>query len=286
MTASAKRRRKELTDRLAPFRPEPLDASQRGSGLNATWKLVLNGKPAILKTYSSRRNPLKTLLVSMEHALTGRTPYSAAARQQTEQENLHSWKQAGFDVPALVEHRFDPPLPIPCLCMEFITGHPLSNRLSDPAVPLPKRQELLAAFAPDWARRHAAALTAGNPRLIHEHATFEHVLQAADRLVTFDLEVSFTSPARLGGRIAAEIAGYMRSLLRRLPAGEHASFMQTLVASYPDRGLLKEVSREYLHAPSPPRRLAHRLLRRRARASNHGRISKYDVAELLESILR
>ena len=56
-----------LAEALDPYNPRKLDSSSRGSGLNAVWQIALPSGPAILKTYASRRDPIKTALSCFDH---------------------------------------------------------------------------------------------------------------------------------------------------------------------------------------------------------------------------
>jgi hypothetical protein len=261
---SAAARENALRASLAPFAPRRLDVSRRGSGLNAVWRITLDGAPAVLKTYDTRRGPVRTALTALEHRLSGRTPYAAAARQRTERDGLRLWRDAGFDVPALHETPLPVRLPVPHLCMEWLPGPTLPAFLTDAAQPDSAREDALRRFAPAWAARHALALERDEPRLLQEHATLDHVLVSGERLVTFDLEVAFRPGAHVPALIAREICGYLRSILRRLPAAPGIRAFEVLVAAYPQRDILDTAWREILANPRPAARLLHAIERRLA----------------------
>lgn len=269
---------------LRAYAPEKLDSSARGSGLNAVWKIRIGPRPAVLKTYASRRNPVDTVLAELSHRTAGRTGYSAAARRHTEFRNLAHWHEMGFDVPALIPHRFVPPLPLPWLCLEYVEGRTLANLLADPHVAPAEQEEIFSRFLRSWAGRHTAAEDRQDRSLIQEHPTIDHILVADNRLVTFDLEVGFTR-GDVRALVAREIAGVLVSLFRRLPEPRATHFLAQFVAGYPDRTRIEFVAREFLKSPSPWRRVLHGLAARRARARGV-RMHRAEIARRLATALR
>ncbi len=261
---------------LAPYSPRQLAVSSRGSGLNAVWEIRLAGRPVILKTYSSRRGVLSTFLSNTGHVFGGRTSYLSEARYQTELSNLDLWRNSGFEVPGVVQHDFNPPLPVKYLCMEYVDGPLLSSYLSDPDISAEKKDSVLAAFLRRWAERHTAAENLREPRLVQEHATFNHVILAGDRFVTFDLEVSYTGSANIQRLIAYEICGYLRSIFKRLPEDRITRFLDILVENYPRRDFLSAVYRELFESRDLSARFIHlidRILIKRGR-----KMHKYQIA--------
>ncbi|HOW96946.1 MAG TPA: hypothetical protein P5567_10140 [Kiritimatiellia bacterium] len=273
-----------LLEQLRPWQAERLDGSARGSGLNAVWKIRLPAGPAILKTFSRRRGRAQTLLTEINHRLGGLTSFTARGRRRTEAAILALWRDADLDAPRLLD---DPPglaLALPHLCMEFVDGELLSHRLADESRPLAERDALLVRFLRAWSDRHALADERRYPRLIQEHGSFEHVMVAGDRLVTFDLEVSFQRSRDVRACIVAEIVGYVRSLFRLLPAPLAGHYLGVVVREYPRREYLEEVPRRLLRHPNPVLRAIHFLDRRLLRKP--GKWHKYRVAELLMSELK
>jgi hypothetical protein len=258
---------------------ERIDGSSRGSGLNAVWKIRVDGRPVILKTYSSRRAPFQSCLNNVGHLLSGRTPYTARARQRTERWNLLLWRQHGFDVPALLPCLPLEKLPIPHLCMEYIEGRTLSAYLADDRIPAAERDETFDRFLATWGSRHSRADRLSEPRLLQEHGTLDHVLVSGRRLATFDLEVSFRGGRRVRSCISGEISGYLRSLLKQQSPETSQRLLAMLVRRYPHRSYLEEVCTELLRNGNPLFRLLH-ALERRCRGKP-GAIHKYNAAAAL-----
>ncbi|MFC1497588.1 hypothetical protein ACFLS1_03820 [Verrucomicrobiota bacterium] len=271
-----------LSEALASYSPQQLEVSRRGSGLNAVWKIDINGKPAVLKTYSSRRGPIKTFLSNIEHFLSGRTPYTPSARYHTERENLRLWKKAGFDVPDIMEHHFDPEIPLPHLCLEYVEGSLLSSHLANTSILDKEKNNVFREFVEQWANRHQAAAQSSNPRLIQEHATLDHVIFSHDRFVTLDLEVSYKRQ-NIKALIAHEICGYMKPLFKRLPDKEADHFLELLVKHYPHRQYLEAIYTELLENPNPLVRLIHFLDRRLKKRGKTA--TKFEVARRLNAKL-
>ncbi len=256
-----------------------LDASERGSGLNAVWRITCGGEPAILKTYSRRRSAIQTALTNFGNWIGGRTSYTAAGRCRTERENLALWAAEKFDVPALRSGPDGLAMPLPHLFMEYVDGATMIGYLADGAIPQADRDAALARFARGWAARHDRAERSGDARLLQEHGSFDHVLVAGERLATFDLEVAYRRGSRIGACVAGEVCGYIRSLFRRLDRAQAEHALRVLVRAYPDRGRLAGVYGELFASPSPGARLINGIDRRWLRKP--GVMHKFAAAELL-----
>ena len=269
---------------MAPYHPEWIDGSKRGSGMNATWRISVAGTRMILKTYDSRRNPLQSVLTEFGNRATGLTSYAAEARCCTERECLRAWREAGFEVPAVMEFFPSIPLPSAFLAMEEIHGSLLLDILADTSVEKPKRRQLLERFLPLWAARHAEAVRRRDPRLVQEHGTFAHVFVDGNRFVTFDLEVAYCCPRDVQGLVGREIRAYLRSLAKRLPAEDVDDWFRVIATVYPEKALLKRACDDLLRNRSPFRRFFHKLARLLPAAKRMH--SKYEIAQRLEAAMQ
>jgi len=276
--------RTEFEAALSMYHPQWLDGSRRGSGMNATWRIRLGGRPVILKTYGSRRGPVQSILTEMGNRLTGLTSYGAESRCETERECLKAWREAGFPVPGLVD--FDPaiPLPTPFVAMEEVRGRLLIDVLADGSIGREERASVLRRFVGEWSRRHAEAVRLGNPRFVQKHGTFAHVFVEGDRFVTFDLEVAHRRGSAVQGCVGREIICYLRSLDRRFAPGEADEWIRVVAASYPDRELLRGAADGLLRNPNPLLRALHNLAQRLPSSGKPG--SKYSTARRLAAALR
>jgi len=276
--------RDQLDSLLAAYTPRRIDASARGSGWNSVWIILSGDRPLILKVYGRRRSRIRERLIDLSHRFGGRTPYTAAARRQTEARCLHLWQSCGFDVPTLVTPPLDfPALPAPFLLQAFVPGPTLADALGDDAIPWADRRALWQRAVAAWGRRHEAALARREPALIQEHPGLDHLLVSGPRLVTFDMEVAYTGRATVPDRIAAELCGLVRSLFKRLPPEPAAALLDDLVAAYPVRARLEEIHPALFNHPAPLRRLGHRLDRRWLRKP--GALDKYEAARRIQAAL-
>ncbi len=269
---------------LSPFSPRLLDASARGSGWNSVWLLTGNGTSVVLKIYGRRRTRIREWLTCLANAIGGRTGYTAAARRKTEHQGLTLWREAGFDVPRITCAPLPmPPLPAPFLLLEYLPGPSLAALLSDPGVERAEKETLFLRFIHDWGRRHAVALDLSEPGLLQEHPGLDHVLVSDGRLVTFDLEVAYTSRRQVAETVSTEIAGLVRSLFKFLPERDAELYLRLITESYPDRSRLLRVHTDLFANASPLRRLLHALDRRLLRTP--GRLDKFVAATRLRDAL-
>jgi len=261
-----------------------LDTSDRGSGLNAVWLIRRDRRRVVLKTFSRRRARIRTVLLDVGHGLTGRTRYNAWARYRTEAENLSIWRREGFDVPELLPPLPASEMPLPHLCMAYVSGVLLSDFMTDPDVSPKQKETVLVRFLHAWGARHARAEALAEPRLIQEHGTVNHVFVSGDQLVTFDLEISYTGTRRLRSLIGAEIIGYLRSLLKGHTPEAAQRILDLLVREYPHREYLEAACTELFQNPNPGRRLFHALDRCLLRRPD--KMHKFRAAEILAEAMR
>jgi hypothetical protein len=95
------------------------------------------------------------------------------------------------------------------------------------------------------------------PRLLHEHGSFRHVFVSSERLVTFDLEISWVRRGRTRYLVGREIAAFLRSLGRA--CGEDRDLFRSrlaaLVDAYGDREQWLDAVRTMTRPESLPWRL-------------------------------
>jgi len=208
----------------------------------------------LVKEYGAKRSALRLALVQLGHwTFAGKSPATARGRCANERAVVALWAREGFDV-----FRFLPEETERAgrrrNVFAWEEGRTLYDTLGDPAEPEAQNLERLGRFGAAWARRHRRALELSEPRLLHEHGTFRHVLVAGRRLITFDLEVSWVrrgSVERLAGR---EVAAFVRSLARASVPERFEPRLRALVAGYADRALLRRLAGTMLR-PRGPRRL-------------------------------
>ena len=227
---------------------ELLARSARGDGKHLVLKVELGGRPAVVKLYGRKRDWLRDWLRDVgQRLLVGKSGMTPAARCRTERETLALWRAHGCDVPAALELPLPPEVPPLRLVSEWIDGQLLFVPIRDPRVALAEKQRLLARLAAEWGRRHELALRLREPRLIQAHAMLGHVLWvaagasgpgSAERLVTFDFEVTWARRAASPRRVAHELMQLLESIAAFAPLDQIGPLIAAFVAAYPERGWL------------------------------------------------
>lgn len=252
---------------------------------NRSWRVETPDGPALQKLYCERTGAVAALvrefLIAAARSKTSQRPL---ARKATERRLLRLWRDHGFDVP---RDRTDE---LPAFgganvaLFEFVDGAtPLWDLLADRRLDEARRESVLRRFAAEWGRRHAEALRTGESGLVQEHGSIRHVLVAGERQVWIDLEQAFRARGDLRPLVAKEIAGYLRSIWKRVGEERYARDLATIVAAYPDPGILRSAADEYLR----PRGLRRALWAvDRALRNERRRRAKYGALEALDAELR
>ncbi|MEW6743875.1 MAG: hypothetical protein AB1486_14060 [Planctomycetota bacterium] len=263
---------------------EVLNVSRAGGEEHRVLKLVIEGESAIAKIYGLKRNTVRTLLWQIGHrVLAGKSSIFARSRWATEREVLALWRANGFDVPRLLELELPASFPRPYLLLEWIDGPSMEELLRDEELALGEKEALLMRFVEVWGRRHERALELGEPRLIHEHPTFAHVLVKDDRLVHFDFEVAYTKRRPVGRLVSFEILGFLRSLAKCDP-WDYQVLLERVLETYPVRFRLETTVRDL----SVGRHATHRLFLAldRLRRARRRPYNKYVILQSLGDALR
>lgn len=237
-------------------------ATRRRALGNRAWRVpLLAGGTAILKLHRPRRRAGVTRLRGLLNALRRcKTGVGVSARRATEERLLRHWAAAGCDVPRLLPASAAGLAPGPALLLEDLGSLTLLDRLAPRArLAGAERSGLLRRFAAALARRQRLALDCGDPLLVHEHGSLDHVLLCGERLVTFDLEQAFLAHKAVLPLLTKELVSTLRSLARVVDVHRLRADLDDLVAGYGDRALLGEIVREGLASASPRRRLMHAL---------------------------
>lgn len=239
----------------APGVPFGLEVIQAGGGHGLGNALYLDrAQPALLKVYRPRRRgaALRETLRSIGHQLfEGKRGTAPRDRQRTESVVLRLWSAHGFDVPAVIERPIPPEVRDPALWLEWCPGRTLDAALSADACDLAAARDLAERLAREQARRHQKALELSEPLLAMEHPSIVHVLASGGRLVTIDFENAYRRGFRAAEAVARELAGTLRSFIRRLPDRGEALF-DAYVAAYPHRDLLRAAAESTLRGGGIP----------------------------------
>jgi len=225
-----------------PVVPFGLEVIQAGGGHGLGNALYLDrARPALLKVYRPRRRgaPLRETLRSIGHQLfEGKRGTAPHDRQRTESVVLRLWAAHGFDVPAVIERPVPPEVSDPALWLEWCPGESLDRALAALSLDPAAARALVERLAREQARRHQKAIELSEPLLAMEHPSIVHVLASGERLVSIDFENAWRRGFPAASAVARELAGTLRSILRRLPERGEALF-DAYVAAYPRPDLLR-----------------------------------------------
>ncbi len=260
---------------------ELLARSARGDGRHLVARIELGGRPAVLKLFGRKRDPLREWLRDFgQRVLVGKTGMAPATRQRTERESLEAWRAGGFDVPALLDWPLPAEVPPHRLLLEWLPGDLLSARVCWPHVAREEKERLLARLAREVARRHGRALERREPRLVQSHATLAHVMvvpaatgpqagavaAAGERLVTFDFEVAWARRSALERLVALEVGQLVESIASFAPTEQIGPLIGAFVRAYGEserlRGLVATVRRGRVPLLAPLNRLRLQLRER------------------------
>lgn len=261
-----------------------LDRSTHRGGDQAVVKIDTSRGAVVVKRFGRRRTRVREALIQIGHwTFAGKTRIAPERRCRTEREALLLWARHGFDVPRLVNLDLDPLIRGPYVVLEYLPGRTVHDVLADPAVTEHDKLRFLARFSAAWGRRHALAIETREPRLIHEHGSFRHVLVSGERLVTFDFEIGWTRKGIVPYLVGREIASFVRSLAR-VSAGAFEARLAALLREYPDHALFREATQCVVRARNPIRWLSLRIERftRRGSATSKLRLLA-DTDEALRS---
>ncbi|MBZ0253378.1 MAG: hypothetical protein K8I02_08570, partial [Candidatus Methylomirabilis sp.] len=196
--------------------PPRLRQMQEGDPHRGGNVLVLvgdEGEAQVLKIYRRRGTRAQEWSRALSHLfIEGKRGAGARARRDTERLCLTLWAAHGFDVFTV----FDLPPPSwiahPTLWIEYCPGRSLLWAMLDASVPWEQKLGWLRRLASDMARRHALALRLGEPLLVQEHGTVNHVPVSGERLIPFDFEVAYRAGYPVLRAVSTELGGYLRSV--------------------------------------------------------------------------
>ena len=255
--------------------------SLRGGG-NRVYRFTVDGESRILKVYLLRRDRWRTPFRAFGSWLEGKRGVTAQARHETERETLGCWREHGFDVPKV----YDDPLPqdvdTPALWMEDCSGPVVQDLLFDPEPGAQAVLDIVSRFAASLAERQRVAKRERELLLVHEHASFGHVLVHGDRLVSFDLEGGYRGGFSIDQALELEIAGLARSVVRSRAANQ-ADVFDAFVAGYGDLEQLAGIVDGALRVRGVRRRL--KRVRQHLRRIFLRRASKRDALKTLRTAI-
>jgi hypothetical protein len=245
-----------------------LRSSSEGSG-NV---LLLFGEGAdtkVLKLYRERRGRTKEVLSGFSHRMfEHKRGTRAKVRYRTECLTLDLWEHHGLDVFS----RFSMPLPAgyapPGLWFEYCEGDTVGSLVENPEVDAARKHECLLRVGHATHTRHLLALEHGEPLLVQERGTLNHLFVSGERLISFDFEGGFLAGFPVIEALTQELAGLIRSINRRAGSAElFEELVATFVQGYDDPALLRDIARWGVHHQSYYRRIRRWYDQRRRRSN-------------------
>ncbi len=237
-----------------------LNVGGRSGGRQYVARVIVDGRPVIVKGYGPTRSWPRTMLRELGHRfLSGKSSHLPEARCATERACLDLWRRCGVEVPRVLDVEAPAGLSRPCLVMEWIEGTSLGELLSRRRSPSGDRSEVAASdsmlelihrVALDIGRRHEHALVEQEHALIQVHSTVKHVLVSGERLVWIDFESVYRRRHPIERLISIEIAAFLRSLQRFAPA--KPVLLHEFLATYPDKQRLRRMRKDLVASTFPP----------------------------------
>ena len=222
------------------IRLEDIDKSNLAGAGNYLWKHTLpGGEEVVAKVYHGSRSPLLYMKKTFGNVvLTGRSSHMPKARCDMEVQCVETWEKHGFrcfgtypqiEIEGLPRDGY--------MVFEYVPGRHFRDYFQDKKVSQEDKRATWRRFIPEWHRRHAAAVSTNDSRLIHENGDVKHVMNWQGDFVYFDFEMIYTSQdvRMLVGR---EICCYMRSVGRFFGVEMYDWMTDDLIELYPDKALL------------------------------------------------
>lgn len=199
--------------------------------------------PALLKVYRRRGSRFREFFKRVSYRFIERKcGVTARERCALERANLRLWRDAGFEVPALLDRPLPPGYePDRAQWLEYCPGPLLHDFVRDSSVPLSERGAAVECFSAALSDRQRRAFEFEERSLVMKHASLKHVLLFENRQVSFDLETVYASTVPMLDALADELGGYARSLLRMGPVEEQVFLGTAFVRAYSNSGLLRKV---------------------------------------------
>jgi Ser/Thr protein kinase RdoA (MazF antagonist) len=207
----------------------------------------------------------------------------ARRRRDKERSTLEIWTELGLSVPS-VQHIEVPELRNESyLVMDYAGDSTLQEWLKDSEVSPHGKLERLARIFQESRRRHQAAISRHEPRLLHADANTSNILCVGERSIFIDFE-SRVECDDLNEAAAIETAKFCRWAARDMGIDHLPGIVSTLVQAYGD-----ERERLWLIVRRTCNRsfqFFHRWRDARRKARQPGEVTKYDVADALARELR
>lgn len=236
-----------------------------------------------LNTYSKTSNKLYTLL-NGHQKLVVKCYRGPRAYDHSKQERfiLTHWRKAGFLVPR-VYTMLIPELQEPYLVISYIPGVSLHQFLLSPSITLDQKLLTLERFFANMCSRHEQAIKNKDGNLVHYDPSSGNVILAENGFCYIDFEAP---PKRRSVFSAAsvEVGTICRRIVDDLGIEHVREVLQIVVSAYVNqRPLLR---RTISRTTGRLFQFCHRWQDRKGKLADPQRVTKYDIAEALRTIVR
>lgn len=203
-------------------------------------------------------------------------------RCRREKDAIEHWAAAGFNVPRIYD-RTIPNIHVPYLVLSRIEGVPLREYLSSRTRPIDEKLRMLENLFEQTSSRHRLAVQNADFRLVHYDPSSGNVICFGDRLSYVDFE------ARPRYRTVIEAAGtelltLCKWIVRDMGMEFLETVMQLVTASYKNQQSLLRVMLK--RTSGRPFQFYHRWKIRKRKTANPNDVTKYDIADTVEKLLR
>ena len=206
----------------------------------------------------------------------------ARQRRDCEHGMLLLWSAAGFQVPQWLNEELSN-ITAPYLIRRYAPGRSLREHLRDPVLPLDEKLAEVFVSALSIAERHRLVLRTGDLRFIHPDANTGNIVTGKSGPVWIDFETVVDRIAPLDAA-AVELSRFLLCAAQDLSLDQLPELIKlTRAVFHEQEPTLDRLWRRTLERPLQP---VHRWRDRRRKASDPGRITKYDVAEALRDAMQ
>jgi len=207
----------------------------------------------------------------------------AVERCACEQATLEVWSKHGFKVPGILETEIPELQSKPHLILDHVGQLTLQEFLQDKSVAQKEKLEGLSKIIRENRRRHELAVGLNEPRLIHADANTSNILISGQDFYTIDFET--TIPAdRLEESLSIEIAKFCRWAARDLGREQLPALIELLAQAC--RGREEWLGQIVSRTCGRRFQFFHRWRDRRRKRAKPDEVTKYDIADALQQILR
>ena len=204
---------------------------------------------------------------------------AARQRRDCERTMLRLWRDAGYQVPELHEARLNF-VQQPYLVRRFVAGRSLREYLHDPSTTQADKFSAVFMTCVAIEERHRRVVRDGDLHFIHPDANTGNIVIRGDVPVWIDFETTLgrTDPIDAA---AVELSRFLLCVAQDLSVEDLQEVVELACAVFHQQpAILDRIRRRTLERPL---QVVHRWRDRRRKVCEPGRITKYDLADVIAS---